>query len=224
MARKKRNKQDSLNADGRKTKIRINCLSDNAIIIMNDGENIKVKSDNQCMDTSCRRIPKKREEHMDMIQSLSTKDIFKIVKQTENIDCSQKEGGMQQAIGNKTNPKVILSEIKKPKRKQKKDKNDTMAGIKADKPKKTNELRKELYKVFIGYRRMTEKIEKELNLLGFTVKRKRNHIILSLPYNGKTHTFAISVSASDNRCGYKIVSNIMQVINLRKSSSVVHNH
>ena len=71
-----------------------------------------------------------------------------------------------------------------------------------------------LKSIFVGYRHMDGKKEKKLNRMGFSIKRKRNHMILSLPYHGKTHTFTISVSASDNRCGYKIVSNIMNAINL----------
>lgn len=74
--------------------------------------------------------------------------------------------------------------------------------------------RDNLKSIFVGYRHLDGKKEKELNRIGFSIKRKRNHIILSLPYNGKIHTFTISISASDNRCGYKIVSNIMNAINL----------
>lgn len=74
--------------------------------------------------------------------------------------------------------------------------------------------RDNLKSLFVGYRHMNRKKEKELNQMGFSIKRKRNHMILSLLYHGKTHTFTISISASDNRCGYKIVSNIMHVINL----------
>ena len=70
-----------------------------------------------------------------------------------------------------------------------------------------------LKRVFVGYRHFDGKTEKELNNLGFTIKRKRKHIILLLIYNENLYTFTISVSASDNRCGHKIVSTIMNTIN-----------
>lgn len=219
MRKKKRNKQDVPNTVGRKAKIRINCLSDNVIIIKNDGDNVRIKIDAQSKDTSNRRTREKHVERMgikQMSNATTTKeDAIKKAEQTTKKVWSQKEGNRQETICAKNiNPNAIMAEIKRPKKKYKKDKKDTVTGAKATKPVKTNEFRKELHEIFIGYRHMTGKIEKELNRMGFSIKRKRNHIILSLFYNGKTHTFAISVSASDNRCGYKIVSNIMKAINL----------
>ena len=67
--------------------------------------------------------------------------------------------------------------------------------------------------IFTGYRHMTGKIKKELNKLGISIKRQRKHLILVLPYDGNTYSFIISKSASDYRCGHKIVSTIMNAIN-----------
>lgn len=221
MARKKRNKQDVPNAVGSKAKIRINCLSDNVIIIKNDGDNVRIKIDNQSKETSYSRIPKKHVERMRIKQMSDTitpaEDTVKIEDQTKILDRTQKEGNRQESICAKTiNPNAILAEIKRPKKKYKKDKKDTMTGVKANKSVKTNEFRKELHEIFIGYRHMTGKIEKELNRMGFSVKRKRKHIILMLEYNEDMYTFTISVSASDNRCGHKIVSTIINTISQGK--------
>lgn len=217
MRKKKRNKQDVPNIVGRKAKIRINCLSDNVIIIKNDGDNVRIKIDNQSKDISYRRTTKKHVERMSIKQmsdaTTSAEDTVKIVYQTKVIDRAQKEGNKQETICAKTiNPNAILAGINRPKRKYKKDKKDTMTGAKANKPAKTNEFRKELQEIFIGYRHMTGKIEKELNRMGFSIKRKRKHIILMLAYNENIYTFTISVSASDNRCGHKIVSTIINTI------------
>ena len=217
MRKKKRNKQNVPNTIGRKAKIRINCLSDNVIIIKNDGDNVKIKIDNQSKDTSYRRSPKKHVERMGVKQipntTTSGEDTIKKAEQPTKTVRQQKEGNKQEAICAKTiNPYAILAEIKRPKKKYKKDKRDTMTGVKANKSVKTNEFRKELYEIFIGYRHMTGKIEKELNRMGFSIKRKRKHIILMLAYNEDIYTFTISVSASDNRCGYKIVSTIINTI------------
>ena len=217
MARKNRNKQDHQNTVGRKTKetkFKINCLSENVIIIRNNGKSVKVKADNQIKEISYRKKPKKLVGFLDAIQSsntITTKDIINNIEEGS----SQKKANISHALDERVvNPNAILADINRPKRKHKKGKKYTMTGAKANKPNKTNELRKELHEIFVGYRHMTGKIENKLNRMGFSIKRKRNHIILSLPYNGKIHTFTISISASDNRCGYKIVSNIMNAINL----------
>ena len=68
MRKKKRNKQDVPNIVGRKAKIRINCLSDNVIIIKNDGDNVRIKIDNQSKDISYRKTPKKHVERMSIKQ------------------------------------------------------------------------------------------------------------------------------------------------------------
>lgn len=69
-----------------------------------------------------------------------------------------------------------------------------------------------LKSVFIGYRHFNGKMEKKLNSMGFSIKRQKRHIVLLLTYNGKVYTFTISVSSSDRKCGYKMVSTIMNAI------------
>lgn len=86
MARKKRNKQDSSNATGRKaieTRGKINCLSDNAIIIKNTRE--KIKANNPC-ETNYRRKAQKREDFVNTMQKNNTitsiENSAKIVEKT----------------------------------------------------------------------------------------------------------------------------------------------
>lgn len=69
-----------------------------------------------------------------------------------------------------------------------------------------------LKSVFIGYRHFNGKMKKELKSMGFCIKRQKRHIILLLTYNGRAYTFTISVSSSDCKCGYKMVSTIMNAI------------
>jgi len=75
------------------------------------------------------------------------------------------------------------------------------------------EFRENLKNTFKGYRHLNGKVQKGLHKMGFVVKRKGKHAILTLSYNDKTYSFTISVTASDSRCGYKIVSTIMNAIN-----------
>ena len=221
MARKKRIKQDTQNATGRKakeTRVKINCLSDNAIIIKNTGENIKVKANNT-RETIYRRKAKKQVEFEDTMRNpnptTSTENTAKNGEKVTEKKLQQIDVNVQHSIDDKViKPKAILAEINKPNRKQKKDKKDTMSGTKANKPNRINELKKMLYKIFIGYRHMTATIEKKLKQLGFSIKRKKNHLILTLLFNGNEHTFTISTSASDNLCGYKIVSTIINTISM----------
>ena len=77
----------------------------------------------------------------------------------------------------------------------------------------TKEFKENLRNTFIGYRHLNGKIRKDLLRMGFVIKRKRKHAILTLSYNDKTYSFAISMTASDDRSGYNIVSTIMNTIN-----------
>ncbi len=70
-----------------------------------------------------------------------------------------------------------------------------------------------LKKIFTGYRHMTAKIEKELHKLGFIILRHNKHLILSIVLNEQQYTFPLSATASDRRCGHRIVTKIMKVIN-----------
>lgn len=215
MARKKRNKQNSPNATGRKaieTRIKINCLSDNAIIIKKTGENIKVKANNP-RETSYNRKAKKQDDFVDTMQkNNSTTSIENPTKKAEKT-CQQKNVNVPYSINNRVvNPKAILAEINKPKRKQKKVKKNTMTITKANNLNKINEFKKMLDKIFIGYRHMTAKIEKELNKLGFIILRHNKHLILSIVLNKQPRSITLSATASDKRCGHRIVTKIMKVV------------
>ena len=112
-----------------------------------------------------------------------------------------------------------MAEINKPKRKQENDKKNKKTVTKANNPNKMNELKKMLDKIFTGYRHMTTNIGKKLNKLGFIILRHNKHLILSIVSNEQPHTISLSATASDNRCGYKIVSTIINTINQSKSSN-----
>lgn len=221
MARKKRIKQDTQNATGREakeTRVKINCLRDNAIIIKKPGENIKVKANNP-RETSYRRKAKKQVEFEDTMRNPNfTTSIENTAKNSEKITEKKRQQidvNVHHYINDKVvKPKAILADINKPKRTQKKDKKDIISGSKTNKSNRINEFKKMLYKIFIGYRHMTATIEKKLKQLGFSIKRKKNHLILTLLFNGNEHTFTISTSASDNLCGYKIVSTIINTISM----------
>jgi len=129
---------------------------------------------------------------------------------------SSSSKGKQNRFAERTvNPNAILAGISKPKRKLNKNKRkNAVADAKTMKIDEFDELKNNLQSVFTGYRHMTKEKEKELNRMGFYIKRKRKHLILVLSSQGNTYSFAISMSASDKKCGHKIVSTIMNKIRI----------
>ena len=74
------------------------------------------------------------------------------------------------------------------------------------------ENRKELKRIFKGYRRMTPEIARELKKHGIIVVRKRNHVILNIACADGFRMVSISSTGSDKREGLNFVSKIMKTI------------
>ena len=71
-------------------------------------------------------------------------------------------------------------------------------------------FRNELKRIFIGYKRLTPQIEADLQRLGISVGRKKNHVVLFIANESGTYSVPISSTASDKREGLNIVSKIVR--------------
>lgn len=75
-----------------------------------------------------------------------------------------------------------------------------------------NDFRAELKRIFTGYKHMTARIESELQKLGISVSRKRNHAILQVPNGSGYRSVSVSVSGSDKRAGLNVVTEICRAM------------